>query len=86
MTTFTTPSGISFTITFAKARFTYYGHYKISVDVLYENGKEFTFVATTTDMPGVDAAFDLEGQERYEALFLLVTSVIDSHIDAFSNI
>jgi len=86
MTTFTTPSGISFTITFAKARRSWYGHYKISVDVLFENGKEFTFVATTTDMPGLDAANDLEGQERYEALFLLVSSIIDFNIDAFSNI
>lgn len=86
MTTFTTPSGVSYTITFANSRPSGYGHCKISVDVLFENGKEFTFVSTTNNMPGLDAANDLEGQERYEALYLLVSSILDSNIDAFSNV
>ena len=86
MTTFTTLSGVTFTVEFAMARPSGYGHYSIYVDVLFPSCKRFTFISTTNNMPGIDAANELEGHERYEALYLLVASKLDFNIDAFSNI
>jgi len=56
-----------------------YGHQKITVEMEC-NGEYEKFTATTNFMPGFDAAQELEGQEKYEALYELIESDIDAEI------
>ena len=72
MKTYTTTQGQEFKIDYASAITAGYGHKKISVSVVTENGDKKEFHHKTNNMPDFDDAMDLEGQEKYEALFELV--------------
>lgn len=52
-----------------------YGHKKITVELHY-NGDYQKFTATTNNMPGFDAACELEGSEKYLALYKLIENQI----------
>lgn len=52
-----------------------YGHKKIIVEINY-NGNFKEFNATTNNMPGYDAATDLEGNEKSHALYELIENKI----------
>ena len=56
-----------------------YGHREIFVTVNHE-GQEKDFKAVTSNMHDYDEASDLEGQEKYEALFELIESKIAGQI------
>lgn len=80
MKTYTTTQGQEFTIDYASAITAGYGHQKITVSVVAENGDKKDFSAKTNNMPDFDEATDLEGQEKYEALFELVEYSLDGEI------
>ena len=80
MKTYTTTQSQEFTIDYASALPSGYGHQKITVSVVSENGDKKDFKATTNNMPDFDEATDLEGQEKYEALFELVEYSLDGEI------
>lgn len=80
MKTYTTTQGQEFTIDYASAIFAGYGHQKITVSVVAENGDKKEFWHKTNNMPDFDEATDLEGQEKYEALFELVEYSLDGEI------
>ena len=52
-----------------------YGHKKITVE-LYYNSEYKKFSGTTNNMRAYDAAIDLEGGERYFALYELIEDEI----------
>ena len=54
-----------------------YGHQKITVEMEC-NGEYKKFTATTNNMRGLDAAKELDQQEKYEALYELID--IDAEI------
>lgn len=80
MKTYTTTQGQDFRVDFASAITAGYGHQKITVRVILENGEENNFSAKTNNMPDFDEATDLEGQEKFDALFSLVESSLDGEI------
>lgn len=80
MKKYTTTTGQEFKVEYAGSLPSGYGHQKISSYLVNEEGDKKEFVAITSDMPGYDEANDLEGQERYEALFNLVDSFLDYQI------
>lgn len=80
MKTYTTTTGQEFTVDYASALTAGYGHKKITVVIVDENYNTKEFSATTSHMPGYDEANDLEGQDRYEALFELVDYTLDDEI------
>jgi hypothetical protein len=57
-----------------------HGHKKITVE-LYLQGEYKTFSATTSNMPSYDDAIDLEGEDKDEALFNIVSSQLEDQID-----
>lgn len=59
-----------------------YGHKRITVEIEYEN-EYYEVSATTSHMPGYDAANDLEGEEKQLALYELVESKIEDQIAEF---
>lgn len=67
------------TVQFADAQFAGYGHQKIKV-VLEYDGETETFSATTDFMPGFDEANELEGQDRYDALYDLIEAQIEEEV------
>ena len=48
-----------------------YGHKKITVELMY-CGECKSFSCVTNNMPGYDAACELEGNEKYHALYELI--------------
>lgn len=56
-----------------------YGHKNIIAEVRY-NGESKEFHATTSNMPGYDAATDLEGIDKDHALYELIESQIIDEI------
>ncbi|WP_312306607.1 hypothetical protein [Chryseobacterium sp.] len=80
MKTYTTTQGQEFTIDYASAQFSGYGHQKITVRIIAENGDIKEFWSKTNNMPDFDDANDLEGQEKYEAFYKLVETSIDGDI------
>ena len=63
-----------------------YGHKKITVELSY-NGEYQKFTATTNNMPGYDAATELEGNEKYHAFYELIENqIIDEVAEWLENI
>ena len=85
MKVYTTTQGQEFTIDYASAITAGYGHQKITAYVNAENGDKKEFSAKTNNMPDFDEATDLEGQEKYEALFDLVDYSLDGEIAEWIN-
>ena len=81
MKTYKTTQGQEFTIDYASAITAGYGHQKITVSVVSENGDKKEFWHKTNNMPDFDEANDLDyGQEKFEALFELVEYSLDGEI------
>lgn len=85
MKTYTTSeiAEFNFTVNYADALSSGYGHKEISVIIEAKtSGENITkeFKSITSNMHGYDEATDLEGQEKYEALFELVESNLDGRI------
>jgi hypothetical protein len=57
-----------------------YGHQRITVQMQNEDGDTREFSAITYFMPGFDAANELEGQEKYEALYELIENKIADEV------
>ena len=63
-----------------------YGHKKITVELCYNNEYQ-KFSATTNNMPGYDAATELEGDDKYHALYELIEfQIIDEVAEWLENI
>lgn len=56
-----------------------YGHKKITVEIECDGEYKY-FIATTNNMPAFDEAQDLEGDEKYFALFEIIESQIEDEI------
>ncbi len=81
MKIYTTTQGQEFTIDYASAITAGYGHQKITVSVVAENGDKKDFNHKTNNMPDFDKANGLDyGQEKFEALFELVEYSLDGEI------
>lgn len=86
MKTYTTTQGQEFTIDYASSQFSGYGHQKITVQAVSENGDKREFWHKTNNMPDFDEANSLEyGQEQFEALFELVEYSLDGEISDWLN-
>ncbi|EKT4545811.1 hypothetical protein AAIP58_000112 [Flavobacterium psychrophilum] len=57
-----------------------HGHKKITVELCLQ-GEYKTFSATTSNMPDYDNATDLEGFDKDEALFNIISSKIEEEVD-----
>ena len=65
----------------AYSRFNGYGHYNIIVELYCKQIDEYhTFEAVTNNMPDFDAAQELEGQEKYDALFDIIKYEIQEEV------
>jgi hypothetical protein len=63
-----------------------YGHKKITVEISY-NGEYQKFTATTNNMTSYDAASELEGADKYHALYELIeTQIIDEVAEWLENL
>lgn len=80
MKNYTTSQGQEFTVDFANSLPAGHGHRKIMVQIVAENGDQKEFSSVTSNMPDFDEANDLEGQEKYEALFEIVENDLDGEI------
>jgi len=80
MTTFTTSYEQEFTVDYASSLPSGYGHRKINVEIVSDCGSRKTFSHSTSNMPDFDEANDLEGREKYEALFGLVENSLEGEI------
>jgi hypothetical protein len=71
-------------ITYATAISSGHGHKQISVSFYdYENSESITLTATTNNMPAFDRASELEGQEKYVALYEIIASDIQDQLEEF---
>jgi len=63
-----------------------YGHKEITVEVSY-NGEYQKFTAITTNMPSYDAATELEGADKYHALYKIIEKqIIDNIAEWLENL
>lgn len=77
---FTTISEKKVEIIFASASPSGHGHYKIVVEMAMDRSINH-FTAKTNNMPGLDAALDLEHQQKkYFALYELIEQQIEKEI------
>jgi hypothetical protein len=67
------------TVYYAGSLLSGYGHHKITVE-LECNGEYKKFIATTNNMRGLDAAKELDRQDKYEAFYELIASDINEEI------
>jgi hypothetical protein len=72
-------------VLFASASFAGHGHQTITVE-LESNGLKGTFTHTTSNMSDFDDAMDLEGQEKYDALYDLISYSISEEVNEFFNL
>ncbi len=64
----------------ASARPSGYGHKTITVELMYK-GEAKEFSAITDNMPDYDAASELEGDEKRNALYKLIEHKISDSVD-----
>ena len=84
MTTTININGKELDITYATAISSGHGHKKISVSFYdYENSESIVLSATTNNMPAFDRASDLEGQEKYRALYEIIEMQIQDQLEEF---
>jgi hypothetical protein len=67
------------TVYYAGSLLSGYGHHKITVEMEC-NGEYKKFIATTNNMRGLDAAKELDSQDKYEAFYELIDSDINEEI------
>jgi len=58
-----------------------YGHQRITVTLQKDNGEVKEFSSVTNCMPDFDKANELEGQERYDALYDCIATKIADQVD-----
>lgn len=66
--------GTELKLSYADAKFTGYGHYQVSVELMYK-GKEKTFKATTTNVEAIDASREAGIESWEDSKTLLYESV-----------
>jgi hypothetical protein len=74
-----TLNGTELEINYTQAITAGHGHKKITVELYFE-GNYKTFTATTSNMPDYDDATDLEGEDKDEALFNIISRQIEDEI------
>lgn len=79
-TIFATREGNEFKIDHAYSLPHGHGFKQIIVTVVFDD-KKTEMKTLTNNMPAYDDAMDLDGQEKYEALFRLVSHILDCHIE-----
>lgn len=67
-------------INYTQASTAGHGHKKITVELCLQ-GEYKTFSATTSNMPDYDDATELEGEDKDEALFNIVSYQLQDQID-----
>lgn len=67
-------------INFTQALTSGHGHKKITLELCLQ-GEYKTFSATTSNMPDYDDATELEGEDKDEALFNIVSYQLEDQID-----
>lgn len=77
-------NGNEIEITWANALTAGYGHKRITVELRY-NGEHEAFSAVTDNMIDYDVAVELEGEEKYKALFNLIDYKIEDEIIDWVN-
>lgn len=71
-------------LTYATAISSGHGHKKISVTFYdYNNSESIVLSTTTNNMRAFDAASELEGQEKYIALYELIQYDIQDQLEEF---
>lgn len=80
MKTYKTTTGQGFTVDYANSFTAGYGNKEILVVLVNQNGEGKGFVSITSNMIDFDKIAELEGQEKYEALFELVKNQFDDQI------
>ncbi|NBU81375.1 MAG: hypothetical protein EBS55_06985 [Flavobacteriaceae bacterium] len=77
-------NGKELDITHATAISSGHGHKKISVSFYdFECNESITLSATTSNMPAFDRADELEGQEKYRALYDIIEMQIQDQLEEF---
>ena len=70
----------------AYAKTSGYGHKEIIVEIAY-NGEYQKFSAITNNMPSYDAATELEGEDKYHALYEIIENqIIDNIAEWLENL
>lgn len=72
MKTYTDNNGKSYNVDYTSTMPAGYGHQIIIARIINDKGNIGVFQGTTNHMRAFDNATDLEGQEKYEALFDIV--------------
>ena len=71
-------------LTYATAISSGFGHKKVSVTFYdYNNSESIELSATTNNMRAFDAASELEGDEKYEALYNIIAADIQDQLEEF---
>lgn len=71
-------------LTYATAISSGFGHKKVSVTFYdYNNSESIVLSATTNNMRAFDAASELEGDEKYEALYNIIAADIQDQLEEF---
>ena len=78
-------NGQTYTVDHASSLFAGSGHQRITVTIADESYNTKEFSAVTDNIPDFDRAMDLEGQEKYEALFELVEHKLQGQIEEWFN-
>lgn len=73
-------NGTDLEINYTNATTAGHGHKKITVE-LYFKGEYKTFSATTSNMPSYDDATELEGSDKDEALFNIISYQIEDQVE-----
>ena len=72
-------TGNEVAINYAFSKLTGYGHHKIIVELDFA-GEFKTFSKTTNNMPAFDEANDLEGEDKWEALYNIIANDIEDEV------
>ena len=75
-----TLNGTDLEINYTQALTSGHGHKKITVELCFQEEYK-TFSATTSNMPDYDEATELEGGDKDEALFNIVSRQLADQID-----
>lgn len=72
-----------FEVDYATTKFSGYGHYKCTVDLMkYEGSEVKSFTYTTTDMEFIDSLKndDLSSEDKYEAIYSHMEDEIEEQV------
>lgn len=72
-------------VTHATAKKTAYGRFEITATIQDDDFNEKEFSAETTNTHDLDRVSDLEGKERYTALFSLIENKVKKEVDSWQT-